>query len=545
METEQEYKEEGHFSENAQPLEKSSEEKSLPPPSAETKEFLALLEASKEPEEKIVKSIEFMRSCLSPNHPPKFREFWEVRRACLPLFKEEVSQKSRSALWQQYVDLSVEARRLKTILDEQSAFAYEQIDLALQSLEKDLDSHEEKIAGMPSLDASQVGSFLAGKKEEYNRAQKELHFLSALAAKINALRKEVIKTDMRIRNKNKLFDKLSNCGNRIFPRRKELIKKISIDFSSDVSAFLDKHLPSGQEIPVSSLPFLREEIKVLQALAKQLTLSTKAFTETRLALSSAWDRLKEKDKERKKEILEKKALQKQSHEEALVKVKEFVEFCKEQTSLAPIEAKQVETIQFLKGLKDLGWAEFRQLSEEMRAARAPLDEKNRLEKQKQQDEEKAQEALRVQKIESLKQDLESLIQKAAELSSEELLAQKDALEEKNKTLAASKSEKMWIDRLFKTLKDRILEVKSMRLLTLSGSDLAKYEELCSLLQERKERRQEVKAQVETYRQLLGSSGFDFEKAMMYRELMESEKGQLDKMNLAIKELENQLEKMKG
>ena len=60
---------------------------------------------------------------------------------------------------------------------------------------------------------------------------------------------------------------------------------------------------------------------------------------------------------------------------------------------------------------------------------------------------------------------------------------------------------------------------------LSEDDLKALEQLKEVLEERKLRRQEIKNQLESYRKLLGGSGFDFEKAMMYREHDRSGKSQ--------------------
>src|SRR3990167_6563154 len=119
--------------------------------SEDFKVFFLIFSEMKDPEEKIRKAIEFMRSRLSLSASPGFRDFWEVRKVCLPLFKENIFPRSRAELWQQYIDLSEEARRLKEILDEQSAFAYEQIDLAVQALVQDLSSYQAIIDQMPEI----------------------------------------------------------------------------------------------------------------------------------------------------------------------------------------------------------------------------------------------------------------------------------------------------------------------------------------------------------------------------------------------------------
>ena len=111
--------------------------------------------------------------------------------------------------------------------------------------------------------------------------------LNTLASRVNAMRKEVVKTEMRIRIKNKLLDCLSLCGDQIFPKRKDLIKEISQTFMSDIDHFIASHF-EDEEFQRVPLYALREEIKQLQSIAKVLTLNTHAFTETRLKLSGCW-----------------------------------------------------------------------------------------------------------------------------------------------------------------------------------------------------------------------------------------------------------------
>ena len=58
---------------------------------------------------------------------PRFTEYWKGRKEALVLFKEEMDVKTRSGLWKEFIALSLEARQLKEIFDEQASFAVEQI----------------------------------------------------------------------------------------------------------------------------------------------------------------------------------------------------------------------------------------------------------------------------------------------------------------------------------------------------------------------------------------------------------------------------------
>ncbi len=534
--------EKAQLSEEESPLEKNYQ-----PESEDFKTFLSLFIEMKDPEEKIRKAIDFMRARLSSFASPRFREFWEIRKLCLPLFKEALSAKSRAELWQQYVDLSVEARRLKEILDEQSAFAYEQIDLAVQSLVQDLAAYKDVSSQSADIALILDSLSLKEKAESYNQMQKELHFLNAFAAKVNALRKEVIKTDMRIRNKNKLFERLSACGDSIFPKRKEFIKKISEDFMEDVALFVSKHFASGRGFTeTASLPLhaLREEIKSLQSIAKILTLNTHSFTDTRVKLSSCWDLVREVEKEKKKEFNEKKAQSQQNFEQIMLQVKEFSTFCAEEVEFSSVEKRYQELFHILKGV-ELGRMEFKTVKDQMDLAKKPHEDKKRLQLEELQDKEKKAEDLRFLKVQEFRSDLQSLLDSSSENSFEELTSKRSVLEEAYKMLVASKAEKALLDKMFKQLKDKMLEAKGRSLLSLSDDEQEQYEGLKQLLKEKKERRQEMKAQLEVYRKSLSGSSLDFEKAMACRDLMDAEKASLDKINADIEEIEGKIAELEG
>lgn len=521
------------------PLEVSSDSPVLD----DFKMFLSSFHELKDPEEKIRFAIEFMRCKLTGSISPKFREFWEVRKLCLPFFKDGLSPKTRADLWQQYVDLAIEARRVKEILDERSSFAYEQIDLALLSLVQGLDNIEDSLSQIDPVEIPSEVRSLASKKENYIAVQKKLHFFNTLATKVNALRKEVIKTDMRVRSKNKLFEKLSACGDRVFPMRKDLIKVISDDFLEDVNNFFAQYFAVGRA-PQGSLYALREEVKGLQSIAKTLTLNTYSFTETRFKLSSCWDILKEWEKEKKKEVNEKRAEYQQNFEACSLKVQEFELFCQQETSLNEIEAKYIELVKALREV-EMDRTEVKLLKDRLDLAKKPHEDKKRQHLFDMQEKEKQEETTRLQKVQEVRLSLQSLIENADTLLLEELSAQKLVLEEMYKTLVLSKAEKVLLERLFKQFKDRMLDAKGRSLLALSHDEREQYAGLEQLLEEKKQRRQEVKSQIESYRKVLGGSSLDFERAMTSRELMELEKESLEKINKAIFEIESKMKEING
>jgi hypothetical protein len=185
------------------------------------------------------------------------------------------------------------------------------------------------------------------------------------------------------------------------------------------------------------------------------------------------------------------------------------------------------------------------LKDELFKARKPVWDKQRDLQIERETKEKEAEAQKRQKVDNFRTSLDSLFTSQETISLEDLIQRKEQLLKEYAELNLSKAEKMVIDRLFKQLKDAIDEKKSKSLLSLSDSDKARLDELVALLEERKERRQEIKTQIESYRKILGGSGFDFEKAMMYRELIEAEKQSLEKINQAIEEIEEKVAEIEG
>ena len=274
--------------------------------------FQKVFEEQINSESKLELAINFMEECLTHGSTPQFRNFWEARRYCLPLFKETIAPAVRSKLWSKYSDLSKEAKRLKEIFDEQSAFAVEQIDIAIKALLVELEHADEQIKKANLSETFNIPPSLSHSKQLYYELQVQLNILKTQAARINALRKELLKTEMRIRQKNKFFQMLSSAGDKVFPKRKELIKQISGQFIEDIGRFIQTHF--GKDAAIESLYIVREEIKALQSLARVLTLNTLAFSQTRAQLSECWDKIKLEEKERKKERAHQRVAFKQNGE---------------------------------------------------------------------------------------------------------------------------------------------------------------------------------------------------------------------------------------
>jgi hypothetical protein len=506
------------------------------------KEFTEKLLSLPSPEEKIAHGLQFMRSSISQEGSPRFREFWEARRLVLPFFKENLNPAIRSKLWNEYVELTVEARRLKEILEEQSAFAMEQIDLAIKALESDAANFGQLLASAGEIAFSDASQTIRQKANVYSQIQRELNLLNTLASRLNGLRKEIIKTDMRIRFKTKFFKRLSELGDHIFPKRKELIEAISAEFEKDIDQFIANHFV-GEEIVGAPYYALREEIKGLQSMAKIFTLNSAVFTRTRLKLSECWDKVKVLEREHKKEVLEKKQASSEQRQTLQVKM----DALKARSLEMPMDElnKEIDEISNEMRSVPLHRDDVRYLREELYKLREPH---LAAQEQKAKDLEAAEKEKLRQKRElmtALKEKIAQLVKQGEKMDLETLSAAFEEIEGQLAQIEASKMEKQQIERSFRPLKDLIVDKKEHSLLNLSEDDKKALENLRLVLQQRKDRRQEIKIQLEIYRKALGGSGLDFEKAMQFQELVEQEKERLEKANSAIQEIEQKITALEG
>lgn len=505
-------------------------------------EFEALLhDLDREPnaESRLQVALDFMEKTLSPREAPRFKDFWEVRKRCLDLFKEDLSPVARSAHWNKFSELSKEARNLKNLLDEQSDFAAEQIDIAIQALQKELEEINETILRSDDLALPEQAFSLDDHYQTYNALQKELHLLNLFAARIAALRKELIKTEMRIRTKNQFFDRLSKAGDLIFPRRKELIQEISRTFEEDVHYFVESNfVQEGGRLPVYRL---RDEIKALQSAAKILTLSTQAFSSTRLKLSECWDQLKEKDKEHKEQLTKKIELSKKHAEELKGEIAAVeAEFDAGNMQLQVASDAILELGNAIQS-RPLG----REESKEVREVLGALRQKVHSKQQAHEEERLKQEELKLQQkravITDLENQIDTFVASAISLTVEEIESEKGRLLELVQGALLSKIEKGELEKRFKTLKALVKEKKEQALLTLPADERQALLQLRELLDQRRMERDEIKQQIEQLRKMAGKSGFNFGQAMEHEARVAEHRELLEKAQLAVEEIEDKIE----
>ena len=483
-------------------------------------EFVSHLNELPSAEEKLHVAIQYMEMSLSQNGCPNFKNFWESRKLCAEIFKENISAQIRTALWPRYRDLSKEARNLKEMLDEQSAFAVEQIEIAIQALENEVN----QISASSEGESLFFPELLAIEKnfEFYQKTQKELNALNTLASRINALRKELIKTEMRIKFKNKFFQRLSSAGDKVFPRRKDLIRELSNIFIEDIEKFIKENFQSENSMN-EELFMIREEIKGLQGLAKLLTLNTQAFNQTRLSLSECWDKIKQLEKERKKERIEKRSVYKNNADE----VKQKMDALQKSIETENLTSEQIfsginEISQFMRDV-ELGKDEVRDLRFDINEFKKCATKKQQAEEEDKKQKEGEKDRKRLEQIDEMKEKIERLLSKVQEFDVETLLNERDELMKQIQAMLISKFERHNFEKMLKPIKDIVAEKREQVLENLSDDEKQVLLQLKEILRERKERSKEIKDQIEIYRKVKGSSISDFEQAMSYNEQLSLER----------------------
>lgn len=489
-------------------------------------------------EGRLERAIELMERTIAQAGAPQFKAFWELRKHAMELFKENVAPALRPPLWDKYTQLTTEARRLKEILDEQSAFAAEQIEMAIKALEEELATFNDRLQASPLVGFETTSSALASRLIYYQTIQRELQLLNTEATRINSLRKELIRTEMRVGQKNKFFQRLSAAGDHVFPRRKELIKEISESFITDIDTFVNKHFQIANI--EESLFFLREEIKALQTIAKALTLNTRSFTHTRTRLSECWEKVKHTEKERKKERNKKKAVFKQHFDQLTQKIAD-VEKQYQEAGLNVHEAqKQFDAIQGELRTTELGREELEAIRDRLQEALKPIRERQREEEAARRHQEKEREQAHHNRIASLRQRIDQLLHQHGDLSLDQVVAEREALQQELADKSISKMERQELEHLLKGVRDVVADKRSQALLKMSTSDQQALQQLREVLDERLTLRQEIKAQLEQYRKLLGGSGLGFEQAIQVNEQQRVEKERLENAERSIEEIEEKI-----
>ena len=502
--------------------------------------FKKKLEQEPSPEERLKLSIEFMKESISQSKAPRFKDFWEAKKLCLPLFKEKINAAVKAKYWADYTELSTEAKRLKDILDEQSSFSMEQLELALQALENDL-SEPSKIGRMVSeLKFPENAHTLKKRIDQYHTVHASVSTYIQLSARVKELRKEIISTEMRIRHKNKLLKKLSDLGDLFLPKKKELIKQLSEMFLQDVKEFsllfdLEACCVKNKEAHIFTL---REEVKAFQSSAKLIALNSHAFSSSRQILSNCWECLKSADKERKKSFHDKREAAKKNLGNAEALLIALEKFWSEnppkskseifdKVSEVLIDLREIhlfkEDVKFIK-------AKLQQMQEK---ALVPFEAEEKLAKEKKE--------LQEQKRLLQKQEFLDLC-KSSILSFEtkELKELNDlfkSFDSTKKTLKLTEREMFSFGSIKRELYEVILLKEESEIQNISEQR----QELENLYSKWEHFKEETRSRLEAFRKEMGSSGFDFEKAMIFRDHVDEEKKRLDRATEKVEQIEGMLD----
>lgn len=500
--------------------------------------FKAVFEQQENVEERLKMSIAFMKESLAQEKTPRFKDFWEAKKMCLPLFKEKINPLVKAECWTQYTTLSSEAKRLKDLLEEQSAFAIEQIELALKGLEEELVQAPTLIQKFNSIGPSHSGTFLAKKWDFYDQKQKEILFYVHLAGRMKDLRTGIIETEMRIRHKNRLLRELSSLGDRFLPNKKEQMKLIAQEFVGDVELFVKQHFHLAQKQLVhtsTSFHLLRESIKEFQFLAKKLALNARAFSETREQLSQCWEVLKEAEKGKKQEFLERQEKSKQDCEQAITLISAFAQHFEKHPATTR-EAVQAHSQQVITDLEQRGLShyDFKMLKAKLREAQEkaliPVVEQEKLHLAKKQQ----LEMQRKGDLELFKQQVHEALTRISKETLKSLKTLYDSFEERKNILKPDTQEEQKLEEMKKELYEALLLKKEEELTSEDGIALEE------LLHEWEAFREITRKAIERYRRDMGNSGFDFEKAMLLGKQVDLEKSRLDRALQKILDLEDKL-----
>jgi hypothetical protein len=471
------------------------------------------LKEKKTPDEKLEAIVVFMRESLAQKGVPRFRDFWEARKVFHDVFKECKDALVKSKMWEQLGEMTQEARQIKEILDEQSTFAIEQIELAIKALAKDVG--EEKSGKGERLSIPQECKTLLRKSSLYSELQTKIHFFSIELDRLKELRNEVINTEMRIKYKNRLLKELSSVGDRFIPKRKELVAKVSEEFLDDVQSFVYRNFgDSERRLPPH---VLRKEIQGFQSMAKVVALNSKAFKEVRDELSKCWEQLKKWGDEKKAEYEQNKDVYDKNLEEITPEVEKYLQLASDvdKGNRTQIDAEHEKIVKKLRetkldGKKRHGF--FKQVDsahEKWIADKSGIDEKKKKAKKKEFED----------RVSRYRNEL-ALVEKKSVTELEKLVLE---LEDESGEIFES---------MLNELKMSLLKKRAQE---SSGSD-----EVETLLEEWTSVEVMMRKKLEKLRKSAGKSGFDFEQAMLYREQIDETKKCLEEAEEAIEGLQSKL-----
>lgn len=479
------------------------------------------------PQQRIEGYLQFMKNQLNPQSP-NFRDFWEARKECAIGFRELDDAHAKAQYVDQLQNLCAEAKGLKVLLDEQSQFAMEQISLAIEGVEKEIDLVQQQNHDWTPQHAPVKGQF---DQEFYAIRQGLLNWLNGFSTRISGLRKELMKTDMRVRHKNKLFSRLSQVGDKIFPSRKNLIREVSEHFIHDVESFTQRLLEAANVHVISA----KEDVKNWQSLAKELTLNTHAFKKSRELLSQCWEHLKKLDKQlhsmRQAEKGQRKA-----------RYQIFVDQIEEIKKLQ--EAGQLQERVLLSRLDDLLRKARKEelLKEDSEALRAAVqalkqpildkqDQERALILQKRDEAQKTHDAA----YQAVVAKLQAWLEQGDESSYEQMRQEYELASER---ITLTHEERQVLLKMIAQVAESTLDRRVDRLIEQSKKPDVDFRELYKQLHDC---RTQLRSLLESHKKDAGASGLSFEKAMILSDRMSREKQRIERLEAVMLKVQDKLD----
>jgi hypothetical protein len=260
----------------------------------------------KNPEERIQSAINFMKSSISSEGKPRFRDFWRMKKTCFELMPLETNPIKKNFFWKEYSDLLKEAHRLQEIFKEEVDFHKDQIQLAIAGIESEIHQVEK----MQALPLPEFDRF-----PKLKDLEKKARYFESLKEKVIALREDILGLEIRIHQKNELLDTLKKIGDQIFPEYKKTIQELTQAFEELANRFFEKLEASEDK------GYLKRDVRQFQAILKIIHISHEGYKKFRESFSSAWKVIEDWESESNKERLELKAIDEELVQAVLCQLK--------------------------------------------------------------------------------------------------------------------------------------------------------------------------------------------------------------------------------
>lgn len=470
--------------------------------------FLEKLSQCPSPEERITLSLSYMSHSLFRDKVPYFKGFWQAKEKAFENLKE--TSDASPLLWAQYKELCEEFHRVKIVIDEQASFAAEQIELALLSFKPYVD----KI-----LQGDEVAPYSLkhlpghGDRTALEKAQGTFLAIHSLIEQLAALRQEVLQSTMKARLKNRLTAEINSLIEQILPLRKEQKATVTALFIAFVRQFKESYFDDKTgKLKSNRVPLiqLQREVKTLQAMAKELSITGEGFKKSRQILTPCWNTLRCAHDDYKKKQIEQKAAVEQKRKEVESRLTEFKQAVdNQQVNAANNEEKRHLLFQQFKNM-GLSRDEMTFAQNEVRKILEPLYKEEEKGREATINAAKQSEATRCQKLQRLRELVRqspspTLLEEAMHLFG---------------TLRLTLAEKLEIEPALMLFNDQVARLENRG------------------LDEEKKRRQKIS---ETLNELkkLGTTfgGADFNQALLYNQALKMHKERLLLTDMVIDSLE--------